>query len=138
MEGGLRPVVTVFLGERGESNIVSPPKETAYFSAIFPRGWSQGSPDGPRSSRTAGWGSPGREPPFPSPCPGSPGPPLFAFTFPRPRDKISSVSLGLQRADARLFPCHLLVSSGVPAGQEGQCPPARTTSPSPAVFLFGG
>lgn len=36
-EGVLRPVVTVFLGERGESNIVSPPKETSFSSAVFPR-----------------------------------------------------------------------------------------------------
>lgn len=110
MEGGPRPVATVFLGERGESNIVSPPKETAYFSAIFPRGWSQGSPDGPRSSRTAGWGSPGREPPFFSPPTGVPG---------RPRSPSPSQALGTKFLPTR-WVCKGLMPGSPPA--TSMCP----------------
>lgn len=66
-------------------------------------------------------GGPGSE--GPSPLPGSPGPPSLAFTFPSPRDQISSDSLGLQAADAAFSPCTSPAASlcppESPQGREG-------------------
>lgn len=120
-----------FRGER-ESNTVTPPKESAFFSAVSPRGRSPGSPDGPRSCRSqvveaaGSSASPGWKPPLPggpgslgtSPHPGSPGPPPLAFTLPSPQDQISSHSLGLQSADAGSSPPDVLVPTAVPGSQD--------------------
>lgn len=144
----------VFLGERGENNIVSPPEETDF---LVP----SSSGDGARAARTGPGAAdrrvvegssrpaPAGNPPLPggpgsvgaSPCSGSPGPPPLAFTLPSPRDQISSDWLGLQRADAGSSPRHVLVPTGVPAGLGGnarQCPqPGQHPAVRPYLHFVG-